>query len=91
MRKNAFGSKENFRLSVDMNEEEMSWFQLYNVQVRKLKPEIPLRKRFPERKIKLPKFRNVESEVDFYKGKNGNSGEGEESWGLRSEIFLIII
>jgi hypothetical protein len=81
MRKNAFGSKENFRLSVDMNEEEMSWFQLYNVQVRKLKPEIPLRKRFPERKIKLPKFRNVESEVDIFKGKKGNPRGGGKNHG----------
>jgi hypothetical protein len=59
----------------------VSWFQLYNVQLRKLKPEILLRKRFSEPKLKVTKVRNIDSEVDFYRGKKENPGE-KESWGV---------
>jgi hypothetical protein len=38
---------------------------------------------FSEPKLKVKKFRNVDSEVDFYRGKKENPGEGKESRGVR--------
>jgi hypothetical protein len=74
----------------DMNERKWAGILKYNVLFRALVPEIWFGKGVPNQFQGFKLFRNVEPELVFCKGKNGNLGGEKEPWGVGWVFFRFI-